>query len=165
MPVKQSDCNGECLSWRCQCMSTFSLPSGCTNAQFKPLRKMCCEDSVHQWERWSLCRSRCRNVCQYSSCAEHTDCNSAICLPAGVLNSLSNACLPTTCTSDSDCTAGTDGQCALLYDGPTCPGLTMSCVYTDAECRRAEGCDNGLLCIADSNLPGGAACHENQPPA
>ena len=104
------------------------------------------------------------NVCQYSSCSVHTDCSSGICLPAGVLNELSNTCLTTTCTRDSDCTASTDGQCALLYDGSTCPGLTMSCVYTGAECRRTEGCDNGLLCVADSNLPGGAACQENQPP-
>ena len=32
---------------------------------------------------------------------------------------------------------------ALLYNSPTCPEAVLSCVYTDARCRRAEGCDNG----------------------
>ena len=104
------------------------------------------------------------NVCHYSECASDTECSSGICLPAGVLNSLTNSCLETSCTSDAECTDGTDGQCALLYNGTTCPGLVMSCVYTEAECRRAEGCDNGVLCVADSSVPGGASCQENQPP-
>lgn len=104
------------------------------------------------------------NVCQYSGCASDTDCSDGVCLPAGVLGSLTNACLSSNCTSDSDCTDGSDGQCALIYSGQTCPELLLSCVYTEAECRQAQGCDNGILCVADSNVPGGASCQEEQPP-
>ena len=41
----------------------------------------------------------------------------------------------------------------------------LSCVYTDAECRRAEGCDSGDVCVADSSTAGGASCQELMPPA
>ena len=104
------------------------------------------------------------NTCRYDECGSDEECTGA-CLPAGVLGAIHSTCLNTGCSSDSDCTDGSDGQCALLYNSPTCPEALLSCVYTDAECRRAEGCDNGEVCVADSSAAGGASCMELMPPA
>ena len=104
------------------------------------------------------------NICRYHECGSDDDCT-GICLPAGVLGTINSTCLNTGCSNDSDCTDGNDGQCALLYNSPTCPEAVLSCVYTDAECRRAEGCDNGDVCVADSSAAGGASCQELMPPA
>ena len=104
------------------------------------------------------------NTCRYHECNSDADCTGT-CLPAGVLGAVNSTCLNSGCNSDSDCTDGSDGQCALLYNSPTCPEAVLSCVYTDAECRRAEGCDNGHACVADASVPGGASCQELMPPA
>lgn len=103
------------------------------------------------------------NLCHYDQCESNNDCDAQqACLPKGIHGSIKNRCVPASCTEDSDCTAGEAGQCSMIWDGPTCSNIIMSCTYQEAECRRANGCEYGDLCIVDSGATG-AICHEAMP--
>jgi len=104
------------------------------------------------------------NRCHYDACQTNADCSTdKACLPKGIHSSIKNQCISASCTVDSDCTAGENGQCSVLWDGATCGSITLSCTYEGAACRRANGCENGNLCVADQSSVG-ASCQMSMPP-
>ena len=105
------------------------------------------------------------NICRYDGCSSDADCGDQLaCLPAGVLGSLTRDCIQANCESHDDCDDRAGGFCSLLYSSQTCPGVKLGCTYSDSECRRAQGCESGKLCVGSEDGQD-ASCLENQPPS
>ena len=100
------------------------------------------------------------NICVPEDCLTDTDCASGtVCLPSGVLGSLTGICIQASCMQDSDC-AGDDARCSLVYNGVTCPGTRLSCTNAQSECRWYGDCEQGL-CVGDAQ---GVSCQEEMMP-
>ena len=100
------------------------------------------------------------NVCVLEDCLIDSDCAiGSVCLPSGVLGSLTGVCIQADCTQDSDC-SGDDARCSLVYDGVTCPGTRLQCTDAQSECRWYGDCEQGL-CVGDAQ---GVSCQEEMMP-
>ena len=103
------------------------------------------------------------NTCRYDDCQQILIAQTgSVCLEKGVLGEATNQCIPAECTSHSDCTASTGGRSSAgqCMTSPTCGSLTLTCTYSDSECRHYNDCSNGL-CV---NSPSGALCEMDMPP-
>lgn len=100
------------------------------------------------------------NVCVPEDCLVDSDCAvGSVCLPSGVLGSLTGTCIQASCMQDSDC-SGDDARCSLVYDGVTCPGTHLQCTDAQSECRWYGDCEQGL-CVGDEQ---GVSCQEELMP-
>lgn len=173
------DANGSCIPWGGANVCQYELNLWYHECEEINLENDCCDDSHCSATPFSpegYCAASeigyCggpqppeTNECHFPQCFSDSECGGEqSCGLAGVLDLLKNSCIESSCLSDSDCTDGTDGRCSVLWSGQTCPEPTLSCTYSDADCRRAEGCPNQTLCVAD-NSSGGASCMEEVPPA
>ena len=105
------------------------------------------------------------NSCHFDECQTNADCSTgSACLPKGIHNSIKNRCISASCVEDSDCTNGESGQCSVLWNEAMCGSIVLHCTYEGAECRRANGCENGEVCIADQSSTGASCQMLTYPP-
>ena len=100
------------------------------------------------------------NICVSEECFVDTDCSiGSVCMPSGVLGSVTGTCIAASCMQHSDC-SGAEARCSLVYDGVTCPNVHLSCTDAQSSCRWYGDCSQGL-CVGDEQ---GVSCQEESPP-